>query len=423
MTSIGRSLSGTHGEIVAGLDLGTTKVCVVVGEITEDGIDIIGVGAVPSKGLRRGVVVNIDATVQAIRGAIEQAESMAGVEIRSVYAGISGSHIQGMNKEGVAAIANREVNQEDVRRVLEQARAIPLSSDRQVIHVLPQEYIVDNQGGIKEPIGMNGVRLQAHVHIVTAATASVQNIIKCADRSQLHVLEVVLEPLASAQAVLEEDEKEIGVALVDIGGGTSDLIVYLDGAVVHTSVIPIGGNNLTNDIAQCLRTPIAEAERLKIKHGCASPTMVDPEERIQVPSVGGRAPRTLTRQELCSIIEPRLEELFQAIGYTLEQAGFLNLLGGGVVITGGSTQLEGIAELAEQVLGLPVRKGVPTGVGGLVDVVRGPAYATGVGLVKYGAAKIRAEEVPTAAVETSPKPSTPQLSWAQRIGAWFREVF
>lgn len=418
----GSGISAGEGEIIAGLDLGTTKVCAIVGEVTDDGIDIIGVGSVPSKGLRRGVVVNIETTVQAIRAAIEQAESMAGVEIGSVYAGISGSHVQGLNKEGVAAIMNREVTQEDVKRVLDQARAFPLSSDRQVIHVLPQEYIVDDQGGIKEPVGMNGVRLQAQVHLVTAATTSVQNIVKCAERSNLHVAEVVLEPLASADAVLESDEKEIGVALVDIGGGTSDIVVYVDGAVVHTSVIPIGGLNFTNDIAQCLRTPIAEAERVKIKYGCASPTMVDPEEMIEVPSVGGRAPRSMSRHELCRIIEPRVEELFQAVAYTLEQGGFTNVLASGVVITGGTTQLDGMPELAEQILGLPVRRGVPTGVGGLLDVVRSPAYATGVGLVKYGAGKLRAAPQQVV-VEQSQVIAAPTANWGQRIGAWFKEVF
>ncbi len=425
MTQSARRTSSSNTaepEIIAGLDLGTTKVCAIVGEVSEDGIDIIGVGSVPSRGLRRGVVVNIEQTVQAIGAAIAQAEAMAGVEIGSVYAGISGNHVQGLNKEGVAAIANREVSQEDVRRVLEQARAFPLSSDRQVIHVLPQEYIVDDQGGIKEPIGMSGVRLQAQVHLVTAAMTSIQNIVKCAERSSLHVAEVVLEPLASAEAVLESDEKEIGVALVDIGGGTSDVVVYVDGAVVHTSVIPIGGINFTNDIAQCLRTPIAEAERVKIKYGSASASMVDADERIDVPAVGGRPPRPMPRHELCQIIEPRVEELFQAVAYTLEQGGFTNMLASGVVITGGTTQLDGMPELAEQILGLQVRRATPSGVGGLLDVVRSPAYATGVGLVKYGASKLRTSAA-VARVEEPELVSAAMPGWGQRFGAWFREVF
>jgi cell division protein FtsA len=415
--------SHAENEIIAGLDLGTTKVCAIVAEITEDGLDIIGVGSVPSRGLRRGVVVNIESTVQAIRGAIEQAETMAGVEIRSVYAGIAGSHVRGFNKDGVAAIGNREVSADDVARVLDQARAIPLTSDRQVIHVLPQEYIVDEQDCIKEPIGMSGVRLQAHVHLVTAATTSVQNIIKCAERCDLHVAEVVLEPLASSYAVLQDDEKELGVALVDIGGGTTDIVVYVNGSVVHTSVIPIGGTNFTNDIATCLRTPLAEAERVKIKYGCASPLMVDPEATIEVPSVGGRAPRVMPRQQLCEIVEPRVEELFQAVAHTIDQGNYRDLLGAGVVITGGTTQLDGMPELAEQILGLPVRRGAPSGIGGLLDVVRSPAYATGVGLVKYGAEKVRSASAGSRIIEKSMPVMVGGPTWGSRLGQWFKEVF
>ncbi|HJK93040.1 MAG TPA: cell division protein FtsA, partial [Polyangiaceae bacterium LLY-WYZ-15_(1-7)] len=276
-----------ENDIIAGLDLGTTKVCAIVAEQTEEGLDIIGIGSVPAKGLKKGVVVNIESTVQAIRAAVDQAETMAGVEINAVYAGIAGSHVRGMNQEGVAAIQTREVTREDVERVLEQAKAIPLPGDRQVLHVLPQEYIVDDQDGIKEPVGMSGVRLEARVHMVTAASTAVANLKKCAERCDLYVSDVVLQPLASADAVLSEDEKEIGVALVDIGGGTTDIIIYVDGAVVHTSVIPIGGINLTNDIATGLRTPMAEAERIKIKYGCASTELIDEDETIEVPSVGG----------------------------------------------------------------------------------------------------------------------------------------
>jgi cell division protein FtsA len=279
-------------EIIAGLDLGSTKVCAIVAEQTEEGLDIIGIGSVPSKGLKKGVVVNIESTVQAIRAAVEQAETMAGVEINAVYAGIAGSHVRGMNQDGVAAIANREVALEDVTRVLEQAKAVPLPGDRQVIHVLPQEYIVDDQDGIKEPIGMAGVRLEARVHMVTAASTSVANVTKCAERCGLFVEEVVLQPLASAHAVLSGDEREIGGVLIDVGGGTSDIIIYVDGAVVHTSSIPIGGINLTSDIATGLRTPMAEAERIKIKYGCAATRMVDDDETIEVPSVGGRPSRS-----------------------------------------------------------------------------------------------------------------------------------
>ncbi|MDW8363834.1 MAG: cell division protein FtsA [Myxococcales bacterium] len=413
MTSAGR-------DIIAGLDLGTTKVCVVVGERSDEGIDVIGIGTVPSKGLRKGVVVNIEATVQAIRGAIEQAENMAGVQIGTVFAGIGGSHVRGMNQQGVAAIASREVCADDVERVLEQAKAFPLPADRQVIHVLPQEYVVDDQDGIKEPIGMSGVRLQARVHVVTAAVPPIQNIIKCAERCQLHVAEVVLQPLASAYAVLSDDEREIGVALVDVGGGTSDVIVYVNGAVVHTSVVPIGGLNFTNDVATGLRTPVAEAERIKVRFGCASTRMVEPDERIEVPSVGGRPPRQLPRQVLSEIIQPRAEELLGAVGHVLSETGFAEMLGAGVVLTGGTTLLEGTEQLAEEVLGMPVRRGLPSGVGGLVDVVRSPAYATAVGLVKYGAerlaARAAASEPPPVHTEIRPRLGT-------RLGRWLRDVF
>ncbi|MEC7521513.1 MAG: cell division protein FtsA [Myxococcota bacterium] len=411
----------SDNEIIAGLDLGTTKVCAIVAEVTDDGLDIIGIGSVPSKGLRKGVVVNIESTVQAIRAAIEQAETMAGVEIASVYAGIAGSHVRGMNQEGVAAISTREVSEEDVRRVLEQAKAIPLPGDRHVIHVLPQEYIVDDQDGIREPVGMSGVRLEARVHLVTAASSAAQNITKCCERCDLHVAEMVLEPLASAHAVLSEDEKEIGVALIDVGGGTTDLIIYVDGAVVHTSVIPIGGINLTNDIATGLRTPMAEAERIKIKYGCAATAMVDEEETIEVPSVGGRPPRVLPRHVLCQIIEPRVEEIFQAVAHVIAETGFADMLASGAVITGGTTQLDGMPELAEQILGLPVRRGAPQGVGGLMDVVKSPSYSTGVGLVKYGAERIR--EAPPIDDTASVAHIAAQDGWGQKLGQWFREVF
>jgi cell division protein FtsA len=407
-------------EIIAGLDLGTTKVCAIVAEQTDEGIDIIGIGSVPAKGLKKGVVVNIESTVQAIRAAVEQAETMAGVEIRSVFAGIAGSHIRGFNKEGVAAIGNREVGEQDVERVLEQAKAVPLPSDRQVLHVLPQEYIVDEQDGIKEPVGMSGVRLEARVHMVTAASTSVANIVKCAERCDLFVEEVVLQPLASAEAVLSEDEKEIGAVLIDVGGGTSDIIIYVDGAVVHTSVIPIGGLSLTSDIATGLRTPMAEAERIKIKYGCASMGMADPDETIEVPSVGGRPPRVLPRQVLCSIIEPRIEEIFEACRHVITETGYGDMLASGAVITGGTTLLDGMPELAEQILGLPVRRAAPTGVGGLVDVVKSPSFATGVGLVKYGAGRIR--RAPIAYEEVAPVVVSAS-GLGGKVAAWFREVF
>ncbi|MCA9574613.1 MAG: cell division protein FtsA [Polyangiales bacterium] len=405
-------------EIIAGLDLGTTKVTVIVAELTDDGLDVIGIGSVPAKGLKKGVVVNIESTVQAIRAAVEQAEAMAGVEINTVFAGIAGSHVSGMNEEGVAAIGSREVTQDDVDRVLIQAKAVPLPGDREVIHVLPQEYIVDAQDGIKEPVGMAGVRLEARVHMVTAASSCVANIVKCAERCGLHVAEVVLQPLASAHAVLSDDEKEIGAVLIDIGGGTSDIIVYVDGAVVHTSSIPIGGINLTNDVATGLRTPMAEAERIKIKYGCAATFMIDEDEVIEVPSVGGRAPRTLSRRALCDIIEPRVEEIFVACRHVIAETGYADMLASGAIITGGTTLLDGMPELAEQVLGLPVRRAAPIGIGGLIDVVKSPAYSTGVGLVKYGVNRLQTLPVEEEIIHV------PQgTGLGGRISAWFREVF
>ncbi len=405
-------------ELIAGLDLGTTKVCAIVGEQVDDGIDVIGIGSVPSKGMKRGVVVNIESTVQAIRAAIDQAETMAGCQIGTVYAGIAGSHVRGLNKQGVAAISEREVTESDVQRVLEQSKAIPLPSDRQVIHVLPQEYIVDDQDGIVKPVGMNGVRLEARVHLVTAATTSIQNIVKCAERCNLNVAEVVLQPLASAEAVLSEDEKEIGVALIDIGGGTTDIIVYAGSAAVHTSVIGIGGMSITSDISAGLRTPIAEAERIKIKYGCASPKMIDPEDTVEVPSVGGRPPRSLPREVLANIIEPRVEEIFAAVHHVLGESGYLEMLHAGAVLTGGSTLLDGMAELAEDVMGMPVRRAAPMGVGGLADVVKSPAYATAVGLVKYGAGRLHVSQL-----EPRLRPQREPRKLGSRIGEWFREVF
>ena len=407
-----------ESEIIAGLDLGTTKVCAIVAELTDEGLDIIGIGSVPSKGLKKGVIVNIESTVQAIRAAVEQAETMAGVEINTVYAGIAGSHVRGMNQDGVAAIGSREVATEDVTRVLDQAKAVPLPGDRQVLHVLPQEYIVDDQDGIRAPVGMAGVRLEARVHMVTAATTSVTNITKCAERCGLFVEEVVLQPLASANAVLSPDEREIGAALIDIGGGTSDIILYVDGAVVHTSSIPIGGLNLTSDVATGLRTPLAEAERIKIKYGCSATRMIDDDETIDVPSVGGRAPRVLPRRVLCDIIEPRVEEIFAACRHVIGETGYIDMLASGAIITGGTTLLDGMNELAEEVLGLPVRRGGPCGVGGLVDVVKSPSYATGVGLVKYGAERLRSAPARQVTAQAAGG-----RGLSQRLGAWFREVF
>lgn len=372
-------------EIVVGLDIGTTKIACIIGEVTPDGgVDIIGIGSHPSTGLRKGVVINIDATISSIKKAVEEAELMAGVEVNTVYAGIAGGHIKGFNSQGVVAVKDREIKQQDLARVVDAASAVAIPMDREVIHVIPQEYVVDNQDGIKDPLGMSGVRLEAKVHIVTASVTSAQNIIRCANACGLHVGDIVLEQLASADAVLSEDEKELGVALVDIGGGTTDIAIFSQGSIVHTAVLAIGGNHLTNDIAVGLRTPMAEAERIKHTYGCALASHVGPEETVEVPSVGGRPPRILSRQILSEIIEPRVEEIFAFVAREIIDSGYEDLLAGGVVITGGSTVLDRMPELAEEVLGMPVRRGMPHGVGGLVDVVRHPRYATGVGLVRYG---------------------------------------
>ena len=372
-------------ELIVGLDIGTTKIAAVVGELTDDGLNIIGVGTHPSSGLKKGVVVNIDSTVASIRHAVEEAEHMAGVEISSVFVGIAGAHIKGLNSHGVVAVKGKEVRDVDVQEVIKHARAVAIPLDREIIHVLPQEYIVDGQDGIREPIGMSGVRLEAKVHLVTAAVTSAQNIVKCCNRCDLQVSDIVLEPLASGYAVLDEEEKELGVVLVDIGGGTSDIAVFHDGAIVHTAVLAVGGHQLTNDVAVGLRTPRGDAERLKHRHGCALSSMVDEGETIEVPSVGGRAPMVVPRRALTEILEPRVEEIFSLVRHELEKAGYYELLGSGCVVTGGSAMLDGMPELAAQVLDMPVRRGVPKGVGGLIDMVSGSTFATGVGLVQYGA--------------------------------------
>jgi cell division protein FtsA len=375
--------------LIVGLDIGTTKICAIVGTLTESGLDIVGIGTSPWRGMRKGVVINIESTVTAIRKALQEAELMAGCEINSVFAGIAGGHINGINSQGVIAIKSREVTNEDVRRVIDAAKAIAIPMDREVIHILPQEFIVDDQDGIKEPLGMNGVRLEVRVHIVTGAVASAQNIIKSCNKSGVAVGDIVLEQLASAEAVLTPDEKELGVALVDIGGGTTDIAVFVDGAIKHTSVLSLGGNHLTNDIAVGLRTPAQEAERIKQKWGCCLTSMVGKDETIEVPSVGGREPRVLSRQLLAEILEPRVEEIFTLVNRELIKSGYENRISSGLVLTGGSAILPGMPELGEQIFNLPVRRGTPQGIGGLADVVNSPIYATGVGLVKYGSRNVQ----------------------------------
>ncbi len=375
-----------QGELIVGLDIGTTKICAVVGEVTdEDGINVIGVGEHGSKGLRRGAVVNIEATVDSIRQAVRQAEEMANCEISSVYAGIANSQIKGFNSQGVVPVKDKEVRWSDVARVHDAACAVAIPIDRRFLHVLAQEYAIDGQPGIKEPLGMSGVRLEAKVHLVTADSSSMENIAKCAKRAGLEVLDVILQPLASAEAVLTEEEKDLGVALVDVGGGTADLVLFINGAVVHTAVIALGGNNFTSDIAVGLRTPAPEAERIKLGAGCCLASMIGKDETIEVPSVGGRPPRVLPRQILAEILEPRVQEIIELVRDQIDKSNYLDLLGAGAVFTGGATLLAGFGELAEDVLGVPVRCAGPRGVGGLVDVVKSSKYATAVGLVLYGA--------------------------------------
>jgi cell division protein FtsA len=370
--------------IVVGLDIGTSKVCAVVGEMTDRGVEVIGVGSHPSQGLRKGVVVNIESTVTSIKKAIAEAELMAGCEIHTVFTGLSGNHIKGFNSHGIVAVKNKEVCQRDLVRVIDAAKAVAIPTDREVLQILPQDYIIDDQDGIKEPLGMSGVRLEAKVHIVTSAVTSAQNIVKCCNRASLNVGEIVLTPLASAEAVLSGEERELGVALVDIGGGTTDVAVFYDGTVRHTAVLGLGGNHLTNDIAAGLRTPTAEAERIKQRYGLARASMVSGDERVEVPSVAGKTAGTVSRQILCEIIEPRLEEIFQLVQREIAKSGYESALASGVVMTGGSMLLPGAVEMAEQLLGMPVRLGVPAHFAGLVDVVSNPVYATSVGLALYG---------------------------------------
>jgi cell division protein FtsA len=372
-------------DLIVGLDIGTTKICAIVAERTEDGVDIVGIGTHPSKGLRRGVVVDIDATVDSIKHAVEEAEMMGDCEITAVYAGIAGGHIRGFNSHGIVAVKDHEVSDGDVRRVIDAAKAVAIPMDREVIHVIPQEFVIDEQDGIREPLGMSGVRLEAKIHIVTAAVTSAQNIVKCANKAGLNVIDIVLEPLASAEAVLAGDERELGVCLIDIGGGTTDLAVFCDGSIAHTSVLALGGNHITNDIAVGLRTPFEEAERTKKKFGVASARLLASDDILSVPSVGGRRSREVSRKLLCEIIEPRMEEILSLARQELMRAGMEDRIPSGVVLSGGCAALAGISDLAEEIFESPVRVGLPAHVGGLQDVVRDPMYATGVGLVLYGA--------------------------------------
>ena len=373
-------------DLIVGLDIGTSKVVAIVCEITQDDkIEIVGIGSHPSRGLKKGVVVNIESTVQSIQRAVEEAELMAGCEIHSVFAGIAGSHIRSLNSHGIVAIRDNEITASDVERVIDAARAVAIPADQKILHILPQEFIIDNQEGIKEPIGMSGVRLEAKVHMVTGAVSAAQNIIKCVRRCGLEVDDIILEQLASSLAVLTEDEKELGICLVDIGGGTTDIAVFTDGSIRHTAVIPIAGDQVTNDIAVALRTPTQNAEDIKKKYGCALTQLASRDDAIEVPSNGERPSRRLSRQMLAEVIEPRVEELYGLIQAELRRSGFEDLIGSGIVLTGGSSKMEGMIDLAEEVFHMPVRLGVPQYIGGLRGVVQNPVFATGVGLVLYGA--------------------------------------
>ncbi len=402
--------------IITGLDVGTTKVCAIVGELTDSTLKIIGFGMAPSKGIKKGVVINIDETVDSIKKAVHDAEVMAGVKINNVYVGIAGGHIKSYNSTGVIAIKNKVVREDDKRRVIDAAQALNIPTDREIIHVLTQEYIVDNQDGIKEPLGMSGIRLEVKVHIVTAAVTAVQNVIKCCTKAGLKVEDIVLEQLASSEAVLTEDEKDLGVALVDLGGGTTDIAVFHNGSIKYSSVIALGGNHITNDIAIGLRTATQEAESLKIKHGSAMTSLVDKTEMIDVPSVGTRRNRIISRATLAEIIEPRIEEIFTIVNREIIKSEVSNFITSGIVLTGGGALLNGTVELGEQVFGLPVRIGVPE-VAGVVDLVSSPQFSTAVGLVIYGSKNI---------YKDSGGDNDKNWSWTQiieRLKTFFKDFF
>lgn len=370
---------------VVGLDIGTNKVAAIVAEITPEGeLEIIGIGSHHSRGLKKGVVVNIESTVQSIQRAVEEAELMAGCQIDAVYAGIAGSHIRSFNSHGIVAIRDREVLPQDVERVIDAAKAMAIPADQKILHILPQEYVIDSQEGVKEPLGMSGVRLEAKVHLVTCAVNAAQNIEKCIERCGLKVNDIILEQLASSYSVLTDDERDLGVCLVDIGGGTTDIAVFTDGAIRHTAVIPIAGDQVTNDIAMALRTPTQNAEEIKIKYACALTQLARPDETIKVPGVGDKPAKELSRQALAEVVEPRYDELFTLIQAELRRSGFEDLIAAGIVLTGGASKMEGVIELAEEIFHMPVSLGSPRDVAGLKDIVRNPVYATGVGLLQYG---------------------------------------
>lgn len=376
---------GFEEKMIVGLDIGTSKVVAIVGKLNADStLEIVGIGSHPSRGLKKGVVINIDSTVESIQRAVEEAELMAGCQIHSVYAGIAGSHVRSMNSHGIVAIRDREVEDADVSRVIDAAQAVAIPADQKILHILPQEYIIDDQDGIKKPLGMSGVRLEAKVHLVTAAVNAMQNIEKCIRLCGLEVEDIILEQLASSYSVLTDDEKELGVCMVDIGGGTSDIAIFTEGSIRHTAVIPIAGDQVTNDIAMALRTPTQNAEDIKVKYACALTQLAGPDETIKVPAVGDRGYKELSRQALAEVVEPRYDELFTLIQAELRKSGFEELIPAGIVLTGGSSKMEGAVDLAEEIFHMPVRLAIPQGVSGLSDVVSNPIHATGVGLLLYG---------------------------------------
>jgi len=377
-------------DLIVGLDIGTSKVAALVASLGADGaLEILGMGSHASKGLKKGVVVNIEDTVTAIQRALEEAELMADCKIASAYAGIAGSHIKSFNSTGMVAVKDREVSTQDVERAIDTAKAVNIPTDQQILHVLRQEFIIDGQEDVREPLGMSGVRLEVKVHIVTGAVSAAQNIVKCVRRCGLEVNDLILQPLASSRAVLSEDEKDLGVCLIDVGGGTTDLAIFTHGAIRHTAVIPIAGDQITNDIAMALRTPTPEAEQIKIRHGVALRQLADANEMIEVPGIGDRAPRTMSRQTLAEVIEPRVDELYQLVQKVLHDSGFEDLLSSGIVLTGGSSVMQGMVELGEEIFHMPVRIGVPRYSGGLADVVRSPRYATAVGLLLEGVSQMQ----------------------------------
>jgi cell division protein FtsA len=377
-------LMGKRSNVIVGLDIGTTKTTAVVGEVTETGISIIGVGTSLTKEIRKGTVVNIDSMVESIKTAVDEAEHMSGCRINSVYVGISGSHIKGQNSLSIVSIKGREVSESDVQRAIEAAKAIAIPVGREIMHILPQNYVIDGQEGIKDPIGMSGVRLEAKVHIVTGATSAIQDIVKSVNRVGLDIDDIVLEQLAAGEAVLSSDEKDLGVVLIDIGGSNTSVTIFSEGSIKHTAILPVGGNYITSDISTGLRTPLGDAEKIKLKYGCALTSMIPKDETINVPSLGGREDREVSRQILGRIIEPRMEEILNLAYKEVVRFGFEDLLAAGVVLTGGTSLLYGITELAEQIFDMPARKGIPIGIGGLSDIVNSPAHAIGVGLIIYG---------------------------------------